>query len=500
MADRGKHRYNRILKYRQGGITTEYCIELLDDAMWIPGMSCAILAHERSAVTKIFEIVKRAYDNVHPAIQPKTRYDTKQELQFTQRFDGLPLDSSIYVALKVRSGTVQRLHITEIAYIKDYQELKAGSKQAVPLTGAISEETTGNGLNEFYDDYMAALNNPDPTPYDYKAYFYPWVIDQSYSLPGILDEKTPTELEIIRISKKKYNVDVTDGQLIWRRWKMKELLQSQTGIGLSGDQLFKQEYPLTINEAFQSGAGNVFDLEKVDQIVPRKSLSEDEGIAWLSEKFPNDNTKIEQFKALYRQGVKFWHLPEPGRSYVSGVDPSDGAGADYGPIDIWDDEVEVGEKIRQCAQYYGMLRPDELAQVTADLSTFYNRAYAGVENNMLTTILFLSKVYDNYYFETKQDEKTLKRTKKLGWNTNTKTRDIMIDDFNILFDELELEVNSVVTLGEMKTFVKKDNGKREHADGKHDDALFAGFIAIQMRKLKRRKARVFGSNPLQWSK
>jgi len=460
-------------------------------------MSCAILAHDRSAVTKIFEIVKRAYDNIDPAIRPKTRYDTKQELQFTQRFDGRPLDSSIYVALKVRSGTVQRLHITEIAYIKDYQELKAGSKQAVPLTGAISEETTGNGLNEFFDDYMTALENSTPSDYDYKAYFYPWVIDREYSLPGTLEEKDETELDIIRIAKEKYGVDVTDGQLLWRRWKKKELLQKQAGIGLTGDQLFKQEYPLTINEAFQAGAGNVFDLEKVEAMITRMPISEAQGRDILAERYPNDPTMIEKFLSLHRSGVRFWHLPEPNRSYVSGVDPSDGAGADFGPIDVWDDEVAIGEKVRQCAQYYAKLRPDELAQKTADLSTFYNNAYAGVENNMLTTILFLSKIYDNYYFETRQDEKTLKRTKKLGWNTNSKSRDIMIDDFNILFDEGETEINSTITLGEMRTFVKKDNGKREHADGKHDDTLFSAFIAIQMRKLKRRKARVFGSNPLQ---
>ena len=73
----------------------------------------------------------------------------------------------------------------------------------------------------------------------------------------------------------------------------------------------------------------------------------------------------------------------------------------------------------------------------------------------------------------------------------------MIDEYMIFFDEDELEINSTITLSEMRTFVKKDTGKREHANGKHDDALFGAFIAIQMRKLKRRKARTHARNPLQ---
>jgi hypothetical protein len=43
--------------------------------------------------------------------------------------------------------------------------------------------------------------------------------------------------------------------------------------------------------------------------------------------------------------------------------------------------------------------------------------------------------------------------------------------------------------------VKKVNGKREHADGKHDDALFGAMIAVQMRKLKPQGGRVFATNP-----
>ncbi|MBU1110805.1 hypothetical protein KKB83_04260 [Patescibacteria group bacterium] len=454
-----------VLKARQFGFTTFYCIDLLDEALWVKGTTCAILGHEREAVDKIFDIVKRAYTNLPEFLKPKTKTDTKRQYDFTFRFDGEQLDSSIYVALKLRSGTVQNLHITESAYIKDRQELNAGSKQAVPLSGRISEETTGNGFDEFYDVYEEARTNPHPTPLDYRAFFYAWYENPEYTLSGECGEKSQYETEI----QVRYNL--TEGQLLWRRWKMKELMRSDKGLlGLTGEQLFKQEYPITVLEAFQSGAGNVFDTEKVEATKPNPQL-------------------LGGIPTLQSKGFIVWQNVIIGHKYVIGVDPSDGEGADASCIDVWDKDTRF-----QVAQFYGKIRPDELADLAKLAGDYYNKAYVGVENNMLTCILFLSKIYDNYFFTTTIDEKTAKKTKKIGWNTNSKTRDVMIDEFIIAFEEDTLTINSTGTLGEMKTFVKKENGKREHADGKHDDRLFAGFIALQMIKHYKEPARTWESN------
>ena len=480
LVERGAHRRNRTLKARQFGFTTLYCIDLLDEALWVPGMSCAILGHEREAVDMIFDIVKRAYTNLPDEIKPMVKTDTVRMLRFVQRFDGAPLDNSIYVALKLRSGTVQRLHVTESAYIKDRQELVAGSLQAVPVTGSISEETTGNGFNDFYDAYTEAFNNPTIGELDYKSFFYPWFDNPEYTLPGTLDHADKTQAEIAL--QQKHNL--SDGQMLWRRWKMGELKRNASGLGLTGDQLFKQEYPSSMLEAFQSGAGHVFDPERLNNTMPKPPLSMAQIMQQVNEE------QLEKVRPLHNRGVDIWKLPEEGKKYVIGVDPSDGEGADYTDIDVWERDSMV-----QVAQYYVKLRPDEVAEAAAQIGHFYNKAFIGVENNMLSTILFLSKIYDHFYFENRIDEKTQKRTKKIGWNTNSKTRDVMIDDFNIFFDEGHLTINSARTLGEMKTFVKKDNGKREHADGKHDDALFGGFIALQMRKFDRPTARVFENKP-----
>lgn len=457
-------------------------------------MTCAIIAHEQKALTKIFEIVKRAYENLPLALKPITKADNVNEFVFTHRYDGVKLDSSVYVALKIRSGTVQKLHITESAYIKDRQELNSGSKQAVPKTGFITEETTANGFDQFYDLYMESHQNQRIGEMDYKTYFYAWFENPDYTLSGAIDEYEKAELEL----KEKFNL--TDGQLLWRRWKIKELRKDSMGIGLTGEQLFKQEYPSTILEAFQSGSGNVFNAEKLESLHPKEPMRWNDIESYIMQQQLPEEYKTKA-KSLYDKGVWFWHLPEAGEDYVCGVDPSDGQGSDYGPIVIWTKKPNdtQNHKIQQCAQLYGKFLPDDLAEFIKELCEFYNRAYAGVENNMLSTILFLSKIYDNFYYETRIDEKTQKRTKKIGWNTNVQTREKMIDDFIIHFEEDLLEINSIVTLKEMKTFVRKlrpsGGYKREHADGKFDDALFSDFIAVQMSLHRRLEARAFSFKP-----
>jgi hypothetical protein len=204
----------------------------------------------------------------------------------------------------------------------------------------------------------------------------------------------------------------------------------------------------------------------------------------------------EAAKALLQKGVWIWHLPEVGKEYVIGVDPSDGQGSDYGPINVWTKHPHPEtKKLQQVAQFYGKMLPDDIALLTKEMAEFYNHAFVGVENNMLSTILFLVKIYDNYFYSVKIDEKTQQKTKKIGYNTNVQTREKAIDDFIMHLDDDLLEINSPVTLQEMRTFIKKTMAsgayKREHANGKYDDSLFADFIALQMVLYRKPQARAF---------
>ena len=492
-------RYVYIPKPRQFGFTTDAAIDMLDDACFIPGASGTIIAHDRETLGKVFAIIKRAYDNMPQELKPETQYDTRNEYKFKRRFDRVLLDNELNVALKIRGTTVPRLHISEAAYIKDREELKTGAKQAVPKTGRITEESTGNGMEGFYDDVMDALDKQQKakaggtplSPHDYRVFFYAWFENLEYSLVGTLPEADGTRYGDEEELRAKYNL--TDGQLLWRRWKLDEFRTKQAtdGVSLNVFQRFKQEYPATLLECFQSGGGNIFNLEVLMDMVASTPM----GFELLDQLgLPEDIRKKAEH--LIFKDVSIWKLPEVGKRYVAGVDPSDGEGSDNTCIDVWEIPPVATDKLIQVAQYYGKIRPDHGAELCKSICQFYNDAFVGVENNMLSFVLFLSKIYPNYYMEVQVDKKTLKRTTRLGWSTNLKTRDPMIDDFIALFEDSYLEINSGVTISEMKTFVKKDNGKREHADGRHDDSLIGAMIALQMRKFQPRKSRAFSTNPL----
>lgn len=470
----------RILKYRQGGVTTFFCLLYLDAVLWNSGKNAAIIAHDQSTLDKIFMIVKRAVENMPEGLRPTTRTDTVRSYRFEQTFDGQLLDSSIYVALKIRGGTVQYMHITERAFIEGEKsrELEAGAKEAVPMSGTITEETTANSMNEWYDAYMADHNNPGDLPVDYGTMFFAWHEDPQYTMEGTLGDLTEDQKRVKDMVQKEYGKTLTDGQLIWYEWKQKNMikaaLESEDNIGLSGRQLMKQEYPSTLLEAFQSGLGQVFDPDLMLEYQAAQVLEDKKSESVIGEKY------------------RIFKHPEPGKFYVLGGDPSDGGGDPAG-IAIWSEDHE------KMAEWSGRLRPDLMARLAKEMAEYYNNAYVGIENNMLTCILELSKIYDNYFFTVKIDEKRQTRTKKMGWTTTSKSRDRMIDDFIKHFEEESLKGLSPLTLQQMQTFVRKEGGKREHASGKHDDMLFADMIALQMLNYKdksKTKRRVFANKAL----
>jgi hypothetical protein len=88
------------------------------------------------------------------------------------------------------------------------------------------------------------------------------------------------------------------------------------------------------------------------------------------------------------------------------------------------------------------------------------------------------------------DKKTQQSVNEYGWRTTGANRDLMIDDFIEMFEDGTIIIHSSEAISQMKTFVRKSGGRREHADGYHDDTLFALFLCVQGYKYHR-PTRVF---------
>jgi len=359
----------------------------------------------------------------------------------------------------MRSGTVHDLHISEFAMINDIGELFASSLETVPKDGTITLETTANGLNRAHDVWVDAIEGKN----EFTPHFYNWTWDDEYweDIP----ESTLWK-DDYKILAKKYSLiadiqaehQISDEQFYWYYLKATRLQER-----------VKQEYPTVPEEAFLSSSISVFDLYKVAQLKA-----------------------ISPIKSV--RGIDIYQEAKAGHKYIVGCDTAEGTGGDSTAIEVWD--LTDMDNIEEVASFNdSMIRPDQVADLMIHLGRLYNDAFLIPERNGsgLTTVLKIQeKGYRNLFVNRTIDKKTQKSRNEYGWRTMGGNRDLMIDDFIELFENDKLVINSQRLIQEMKTFVRKNNGRREHDEGYHDDNLFASFLAIQGNKYHR-TARVFSS-------
>ena len=68
----------------------------------------------------------------------------------------------------------------------------------------------------------------------------------------------------------------------------------------------------------------------------------------------------------------------------------------------------------------------------------------------------------------------------MGWNTNVKTKPLMIDKLAEFIRELYLGIYSDLVISECFTYVINDNGTTDAQEGCHDDTVMALGILLQL--------------------
>lgn len=171
--------------------------------------------------------------------------------------------------------------------------------------------------------------------------------------------------------------------------------------------------------------------------------------------------------------------------YVCGVDLASGSGEDWHVAQFLC--VETGKQVHS-------LRAKDTLEVfgkkVVNLCKRYNNAKLGFENNSGYGQAFISHIgdYENLYYQTKLDRRTQRRTRNLGWNTNTKSKELMISDMAIALINKQLLLTDDITIGECKTYqYEETQGANGHERmnamaGHHDDSVIAMAIAWQIAK------------------
>lgn len=434
-----KTELNIILKARQHGFSTEGLIDLLDRTITTPNTNSAIVAHEQKTVQTLFEIVKRAYENLPKELKPRVSFDNRNELYFPD------LDSKIFVTLDTRGQTVHNLHVSEVAFIKNADEKMTGILESVPKGGRITLESTANGMGGmFYEEWC----NPHG---QFKKHFYNWMWAEEY--------REPTDKTIEELDAEYRELSVRYGTIPDIRQKYmldKEQYNFYIQKVRRHKQFVMQEYPTTVTEAFIASGRNVFhisDLNKHILLAPIDRVFGD---------------------------VLVWEKPLTGFKYVIGCDVAEGLGGDYSTIEVLN--AHTGEQAAEFQSNH--IPPDMLGDLLISLGKMYNNALLVVEvNNHGRSVLDgIKKRYANIYRREIFDKVTQERTEALGFRTTGTTKPMLVDILEESIRHEDIKVRSYELMKELKVFVQTDEqGKQGFgAEGTaHDDLVIAMGLAVQ---------------------
>ncbi len=240
---------NCILKSRQHGITTLACIRSLDTAIFRPNTACGIVAHTKDDADRFFRgKIQYAYELLPEWLR---------SLVTIKRFDGdgemvLSNGSRIVVGVSLRSGTYQRLHVSELGKMDETDprraaEVVGGAMNTVAPDGMVTVESTARvATGEFHalvqraqrDDRLVRAGTSKLTMLDYKFFFLPWMEDNT----AVLHEPVVLAPELIEYFEKieaESGTKLSDPQKWWYSKKREE----------QRDQMFL-EFPSTPEEAF----------------------------------------------------------------------------------------------------------------------------------------------------------------------------------------------------------------------------------------------------------
>jgi len=238
------HPLNIVLKARQLGITTYYCINFLDDCLFNSNITAVLIGDDLEDAKKLLrDKAKFAYERLPAEIRElrKLISDSTEIMRFSN-------GSSYAVTTSARSGTVQRLHITEFGKIcrkspDKAEEIISGSLNTVHIGQQIVIESTAQGASgDFFNLCTVAMRKQrlgeELSAMEWKFHFLGWQEDKKYQLAG---ELKLNQLQADYFDElHKIGIKLTNAQKLW--YVKKEETQ--------GD-LMKQEFPCTPEEAFQ---------------------------------------------------------------------------------------------------------------------------------------------------------------------------------------------------------------------------------------------------------
>lgn len=470
-----------VLKSRQQCSSTLWAALLFAEAILNTNIKGLLIANLESISLEIFGKIRLFYSDLPKELQPVIQSGqwARRKVIFDNK-SGTGLRSQIRVDVSGNKdagagSTPTHFLATEVARWFFPEDIMLSVMPGIPKehgTMIILESTARGYGNYFHQQYLMAKSNKT----DFKAIFLPWFICKYYQKP--LDSRwfdIPLDSEEYyqpeRMLKEKYNL--SDEQLYWRRFTIDNDCQ--------GEPLnFMQEYPSDDIEAFVSTDMNIFNARKLQEISCRSYCHEGE------KGDIKNNTFIPTFDGYW----ELWELPQTGITYIFGIDSGTGiVGGDPNTT-----IVIRADNLDQVAEIHCHTDASIYSQIIIEGAKFFNNAFLIIEITGSSGGALLERIKDKYYnlyLWERIDEFGKVITSKLGFETSSFTKQLLIQDIKDYINQDLGKIRSKALISELMTYIQHSDGKSGAASGCYDDRVMALGLCLRAYRSNQRRWEAF---------
>lgn len=452
-----------VLKGRQLGISTATEGVLFNWCFLHPGSHSLVIAHETKASSHLFGMTKLMWET-WPLRRLFTEKHSSQKLLAWEETRSSMSVATARNAGSGRSFTYHAVHCSECAFWDTPERLMVGLNQSVPYKHGtiIVIESTANGIGNWYhDEWLRAVNRES----SFVPLFFPWYKHMEYDFPNTTLKHSDLDAREREILSEFQSDGMTLGKLAWRRHAIKTLC-------LNDENQFKQEYPLTPQEAFLSTGTNIFPLNKLEACFKPKP-----GVRGM---LTNNNGKLEFIRTATGPLTIFKY---PGKKssirakYVVAGDPSKTTYGDGACI-----QVINRYTLEQVAVWHGHIDPIPFAHKLIELGYYYNTALLNCEMEgpgYGSIAVLIQQGYPSIWRHRWADKAPGKVSMSYGWSTNYQRKHWAVDQGIWLIGQQSVVIHDEITYNQMANYVILNGGEMGPASEKgYDDAVMAWLIAI----------------------
>lgn len=507
-----------VLKSRRAGISTVITALLV---MWVetrPNYAVLAAAHDAEGTNTLWDMAKLFRDSLGGTEYDRpTDFSNRKEIVYSAphrssyRFQTAGGSRGEGGAGIGRSKEITGFHASERAFIPNWQVVSAGVASCIPDTLQSAEfyETTGNGVgNEFYDSWnrtVAAWRANPRNLFCTIPLFFTWLgrADCRRDVPAGYDWGQRDEDE-----QRLTGLGAIEEELYWRRIRIAEKY------GGDGD-LFSQEYPATPDEAFiasgspaipaaiiahheeQAAKAGEPELVTLHRVRDGRITHRDGRIEPTS--LPNGTVYPLDADGSEAWLWRVWRRPREGHDYTLFGDVAEGKLADpaneRSDLDSHAGAVLDRRELEYVASGDGRkIGPDQFGDELRMLAEWYNNAWAspdatGVGVSALPAFTRSDDEHTPYprlFPRVKGAEHVDEgaETPLWGLKFTAGNRPHIIDAWLAACRsdpskppqarwETAVDVCDPLLVEDERNFVRRKDGKREHAVNCHDDVLFA---------------------------